>query len=175
MKNRFAFLLLLSFVACFYGCAGAVPSAEFRKPIADIHRLCRDDEATVNLVPADGVTMPVFNGQRLSNRLVEAINEMKAKSPCKTADKRSFVLKSKITRYDEGNAFARSMLAGLGQIHLDGDFALILMPAENEPVAEFTLGKAFAWGGAYGGSKNMQDIEPAFAQGVAAAIVLQAP
>jgi hypothetical protein len=174
MKKAFAFLLLVIYFTGFYGCAGSTPTAEFKKPIADIHRLCLNDEATVKLVVADGVVLNEVNRQRLESRLKEAINTNKKNAPCKTSDKRSFILDSKITRYDEGNAFARTMMAGLGQIHIDGDFALMLLSATgSESMGEFTLQKTFAWGGLYGGTTRIEDVEPAFAAGVAEAIVVQ--
>jgi len=67
------------------------------------------------------------------------------------------------------------MMAGLGQIHIDGEFALYLVSTENEFVGEFALQKTFAWGGLYGGTTRIEDVEPAFAGGVAKAIVAQAP
>jgi hypothetical protein len=174
MKMSFAVLLTVVSFAGLSGCAGSAPTAEFKKPISDIHRLCLSDEATVKLVAADGVVLNDVNRQRLESRLLQTINEKKKTVQCKTADKRAFVLNSKITNYDEGNAFARFMLAGLGQIHIDGDFVLNLLPSGNESVAEFTVQKTFACGGAYGGSTRIEDVEPAFAEAVADAIVAQA-
>ena len=75
------------------------------------------------------------------------------------------VLNLKLTVYDEGNRFARLMLAGLGsmQIHaqvelLDGDSARVLTAGE--------AGKTFAWGGVYGAVTGIEDIEKDFAKEV---------
>jgi hypothetical protein len=75
-----------------------------------------------------------------------------------------------ITRYDQGNAFARFMLAGLGQIHIDADVTL------QEEAAQSLLGtyevtKTFAWGGYYGMSTKITDVEEGFAESVAAVIL----
>lgn len=174
MGRILAVILSVVSLTFFYGCAGTAPTAEFKKPISDIHRLCLTDEATVKLAASDSVVLNDVTRQRLESRLIQAIYEKKKTAQCQTTDKRAFVLNSKITLYDEGNAFARFMLAGLGQIHIDGDFVLSLMPTENESIAEFTVQKTFAWGGAYGGSTRIEDVEPAFAEGVAEAIVAQA-
>ena len=174
MKISFAFLLSIVSLAVFSGCAGTAPSAEFKKPISDIHRLCLNDEATVKLVAADGVVLNDVYRQRLTSFLLQKINDKKKTALCQTSDKRAFILNSKITRYDEGNAAARFMLAGLGQIHIDGDFVLSLLPAGNESIAEFTVQITFAWGGIYGGFTTMADVESSFAEGVAEAIVAQA-
>lgn len=176
MEKGVLFLLLVLFIGGLYGCAGTIPSAEFKKPISDAYRLCADDEAEVKLIAAEGVALNDTNRQRLESRVKEAIAAKKKDARCKTNGKRSFVLDSRITRYDEGNAFARAMSAGLGQIHIDGDFSLLLLSASgNERVAEFTLQKTFAWGGLYGGMTRMEDIEATFAGGVAEAIVAPTP
>jgi|SRR5271169_562065 len=166
-------LLIVISLAVISGCAGTVPTAEFKIPIDNMNRLCNIDEATVKLIVSDGVTMNDFSRQRLESVLLQKINEKKRSSQCNTTEKRSFVLHSKITRYEEGNAFARAMLAGLGQMHIDGDFVLYLMLEESRTLAEFSVKKTFAWGGIYGASTRIEDVEPAFAESVANAIVAQ--
>lgn len=61
------------------------------------------------------------------------------------------------------------MLAGLGQMHIDADVALI-DPATDEQVAKYDVTKTFAWGGMYGGFTGIKDIEDGFAKAVASAI-----
>ena len=168
-------LFFVVFLASFYGCAGTIPSANFKKPLNETYRLCAYDEATVRLAPADNVTLNDISRQRLQNCIKDAINLKKNEIPCRSSEKRSFILDSRITRYDEGSAFARFMLAGLGQIHIDGDFDLLLLSqkdSSNESVAQFSLSKTFAWGGIYGGTTRIEDIEITFAGGVADAIIV---
>lgn len=74
-----------------------------------------------------------------------------------------------ITRYDEGNAFARFMLAGLGQMHIDAVVTLSDYQT-NQEVATYEVTKTFAWGGIYGAGKSIKDIEDGFAKAVAASI-----
>ncbi len=64
------------------------------------------------------------------------------------------------------------MLAGLGQIHIDGTVQLYQMP-EHKLIGEFDMKKTFAWGGIYGAATGMEDIETTFADGVAAAVTGQ--
>jgi hypothetical protein len=75
-----------------------------------------------------------------------------------------------ITRYDKGNAFARSMLAGLGAMHIDADVTLKDLKS-GEVLASFAVKKTFAWGGAYGETTSIQDVEVGFAKTVAASIL----
>lgn len=70
------------------------------------------------------------------------------------------------TTYDPGNSFARFMLAGLGQIHIDATVRVIDMTS-GAVVATYQVNKTFAWGGAYGGSVTIRDVEKGFAASVA--------
>lgn len=173
MKKIVLFLMVAGTLSFFYGCAGTTPSAEFKTPIDSMNRLCALDEAKVKLSAAEGVSINDIARQRLESVISQKIDEKKKNAPCKSSEKRSFLLDSKITRYDEGSAFARAMLAGLGQMHIDGEFLLTFM-LDERVLAEFTVKKTFAWGGIYGASTRLEDIEPAFADAVATAIVVEA-
>lgn len=70
------------------------------------------------------------------------------------------------TQYDEGNAFARFMLPGLGQIRIDGD-VLLLATDSDTVLAQYQISKQFAFGGLYGGTTNIRDVEKGFAKSVA--------
>lgn len=169
--KKLVFILSLTALAAISGCAGTAPTAEFKKAIAENYRLCVTDTAAVKVAASEGVVLNDVARQRLESRLKQTIEEKKKGASCKESRQRDFVLKSTITKYDDGNAFARFMLAGLGQIHIDGDFVLAMASKESETLAEFSVSKTFAWGGAYGGSTRIEDVEPAFAEGVADAIV----
>lgn len=69
------------------------------------------------------------------------------------------------TTYDRGNAFARVMLAGLGQIHIAANVRLIDATSGNV-AASYDVKKTFAWGGVYGGSTTIEDVEKGFAASV---------
>lgn len=70
------------------------------------------------------------------------------------------------TRYDKGNTFARAMLAGLGQIHIDADVTLA-DPVAQSVIGKYEVKKTFAWGGLYGGMTGIEDVENGFAEAVA--------
>jgi hypothetical protein len=77
-------------------------------------------------------------------------------------------LKMKIvfTQYDEGNRFARFMLAGLGQIRIDGE--VVLSDAQTgETLGRYEVSKQFAFGSIYGASTSIEDVEKGFAKSVA--------
>jgi hypothetical protein len=75
-----------------------------------------------------------------------------------------------IVRYDKGSAFGRFMLAGLGAMHIDADIILNDLDTK-QYLAKYECKKTFAWGGLYGGSTKIEDIEEGFSKAVAAAIV----
>ncbi len=70
------------------------------------------------------------------------------------------------TRYDKGDAFARAMLAGLGQIHIESN-VLLIDAATGRTVGTYAASKTFAWGGIYGGPTRVEDVEAGFARSVA--------
>ena len=124
------------------------------------------------------VELPTL-GQQQADALVLLAEIIKQKvdqrkvANAREGDKRDYELHLLVTRFNKGNAFARAMLAGLGQIHLDGTVTLLQLPDRTE-AGKFSLKKTFAWGGIYGASTSMEDIERTFADGVAAAVTGQA-
>ncbi len=79
-----------------------------------------------------------------------------------------------LTRDDAGNAFARAMLAGLGQMHIDGRLGL-RDGRDGRELGVFEVTKTFAWGGIHGAATGIRDLEPAFAEAVALAILGRPP
>jgi hypothetical protein len=62
------------------------------------------------------------------------------------------------------------MLAGLGQIHVDAE--VTLEDREHATViGKYDVTKTFAWGGVYGGSTNIRDVEEGFAEAVAKVVL----
>ncbi|MCX5809247.1 MAG: hypothetical protein NTX36_07740, partial [Proteobacteria bacterium] len=88
----------------------------------------------------------------------------------KTTDKRSYILNSRITGYYKKGQIARYFVPFAQGLHVDGDVVLILMPEENEPVAEFTMKTNLKHGHA-----GIEDAERVFARDIAEAIVVVVP
>lgn len=74
-----------------------------------------------------------------------------------------------VTRYDAGNAGARLLLAGLGQIRMDGD-VIITAPATGRLIGEYRVAKQFALGGIIGALTKIEDVERGFSKSVAAIV-----
>jgi hypothetical protein len=154
------------------GCAGTAPKPEFSRPVA-VARLAAVDAVQVNVTAAGDVQVLPAEQTRLAQKIKLRIDNRKLAQQL-PGDARNFELNLQLSRYDKGSAFARAMLAGLGQIHIAGKVRLYQMPA-HELVAEFDLAKTFAWGGIYGASTSIEDIENSFADGIAAAVTDEQP
>jgi hypothetical protein len=77
----------------------------------------------------------------------------------------TYKMKIHFTRFDRGNAFARFMLIGLGQIRIEGTVDLV--DAGGASVAEYKVSKDFAIGGVVGATTSVDDVEDGFAKSVA--------
>lgn len=76
------------------------------------------------------------------------------------------ILRGEITQYKPGSAMGRAMLAGVGSAHLD--FIASLVDAESDKeLVHFGGNKTWAWGGAMGMSKGVEDLEQNLAYEVA--------
>ena len=82
----------------------------------------------------------------------------------------AYKIEVSITKYDQGNAFARFMLIGLGQMYLDGTVEI----KQGEPpvvVRQGDFKKNYCVGGIIGGSATMQQtVLPKVGQAIADAI-----
>lgn len=147
------------------GCASSVPEPQFSQRIAPESRIAAKDEAKVHVGTASGVTMLEGEKARLGEKIRARIALRKGQTD-RAGEGRAYSVDVVVTQYEKGDAFARAMLAGLGQIHLDAEVKLLEMPAGKQ-VGAFSLSKTFAWGGAYGAAVSMEEIEDTFAEGVA--------
>jgi len=68
------------------------------------------------------------------------------------------VLRGEITQYKPGSDAARMMIAGAGSAHLDFT-AHLINGSSGEEVVSFSGERTWAWGGAAGASRGIQDLE----------------
>lgn len=153
------------------GCAGTPPRAKFSEPMVASSQIAASDKVDVQIEAAENVSLLPAGRDRVGEKIKAKIDERKVKNPA-AAGPRTMQVVLYVTRYEKGNAFARAMLAGLGQIHLDGTISVYQMP-DHALLEKFDLQKTFAWGGIYGSATTMEDIEDTFADGVAATVTGQ--
>jgi hypothetical protein len=156
---------------CLSGCAGTAPKPDFTHPIAADARVSAADQTAVDVDAAEGVKILPMERERIAQTIQQKIDQRKVTNPG-SGTTRSFAVALQLTQYDKGNAFGRALLAGVGQIHIDGTVQVYQLPDHNL-VGEFQLSKTFAWGGIYGASTSIEDIEGTFADAVAATITGQ--
>jgi Domain of unknown function (DUF4410) len=164
-------LSVLIGVTLIAACASTTPKAEYSKDITTQYRIDADDRPQVNVSANSGVEITDLEKQRIAQLITSDLETQRLHNAANN-DPKDCLVEVTITRYQKGNAFARAMVAGLGQIHIDANVK-ILAKANNEKLADFTLAKTFAWGGIYGASTSMEDIEKTFAGGVAASLTGQ--
>jgi hypothetical protein len=123
----------------------------------------------VGAATQDGVVMPQFQIDRLV-QLVKAEISKQSSQPIMKASTDGSSQAAKInivlTEYDEGSAFARFMIAGLGQIKLAGD-VIFVDGTTGQELGRYKVSKQFAFGGIYGATTRMEDVEEGFAKSVA--------
>lgn len=153
------------------GCASTTPKPEYSRQIVAEARVARADHAEVAIDAPQGVKILPDEERRLAEKIKVKVDERKVAN-LRGGDARSYEIYLHVTRYDRGNGFARFMMAGLGQIHIEGKIGVYQLPGHTL-VGEFDLKKTFAWGGIYGATTSVEDIENTFADGVAAAVTGQ--
>jgi Domain of unknown function (DUF4410) len=158
-------------IALATGCATTAPKAEYSKDLTTQYRIDADDQLHVNVTASAGVEITDLEKQRIAQLISGDLEALRLRNAANN-DPKDCIVEVNITRYQKGNAFARAMLAGLGQIHVDANVK-VMAGAGTQKLADFNLAKAFAWGGIYGAATSMEDIEKTFANGVAASLTGQ--
>jgi hypothetical protein len=158
-------LLVLTAAVILSNCAGTTPEATFTQPLAEGARISREDKVRTKVTSTDS-KMLATDQQRMGEKITSKVQSVASSRP---GAARNYELAVSINRYEKGDAFARAMLAGLGQIHIDGVVSMYQQPGKKK-VAEFNLNKTFAWGGIYGASVTMDTIEDTYAAAVAEAV-----
>ena len=168
------YVLLLGLVFSAVGCATSKGSYSLIEPPKEGVQFTKYTNLSVALSCNDEVPLTESDKARIL-KLIE-IN-MKKEGPTRfksvnsaTAQDNVLLATVNIKAYEKGNAFARAMLAGLGQMHIDAEIGLSDTQT-NERLAAYEVNKRFAWGGLYGGVTRIEDIEDGFAQAVVDAIL----
>lgn len=146
------------------GCAGSVAAPEVVRALpADQRANLRLGRVTTEA--AQGVAISSADTDRIT-QLVTAGIQAVAPGVLDGAAAQGKTMRIVITRYDEGSSGGRLMLAGVGQIRLDGDVTIVDR-VSGGTLAEYKVSKQFAFGGIYGALTSIKDVEKGFAQSVA--------
>jgi hypothetical protein len=167
-------ILLASFcilTACGPGSPGSMKALMAPPPDSTLDRYT---VLNIDVTESGGVTLLPMDRQRLLERIVR---RLQTKAPTRFAEINpsssngsSLHAIVQLVRYDEGNAFARFMLAGLGQIHIDAN-VFLEDPSNHAELRKYAVTKTFAWGGIYGLGTRITDVEEGFTEAVVSAIL----
>lgn len=149
-------------LASLSGCASTVPRTHYGVAPKSEHLLKGGDAPELNVL-ASSRDIPLVDVDRA--RIAEKIGRQ-FQAPLAAEARSPYRVEVLVTRYDKGNAFARAMLAGLGQIHIDAEVKVFQNPGDTI-VSQFTVSETFAWGGEYGASTTIVEVEDPFALAVA--------
>jgi len=160
-----SFLRLVAAVAALAlsACAGDVakPDLVIQDVPASEKAALRITDVTAEVAP--GVDMKPEEVARLIARVK---GELAARAAVGAAPQTARV-KLLLTKYERGDAFARFMIAGAGQIVIEADVAF-LDDATGQQIGVYKISKDFSFGGIYGASTSVEDVEGGFAKSVAA-------
>jgi len=163
--HYFGVALLAAMLA---GCAGSVSAPTAIQPLST------DQKAALHLsdISADADTGVAMSDGDFGIICQKVRTYIQAQSPGTFADSASsgsaLKLKIHFTRFDRGNAFARAMLIGLGQIVIEA--TVTLENGGGTTVAQYKVAKDFAIGGVIGGTTTVDDVEDGFAKSVATVV-----
>gem|GEM_PF-771377 len=167
-RNAVRVLPLFLLVACISGGCATSPGAV--SAIAPLKQGVNLSTYSSLAVEVQGAQLTPVDKERIRIRIVDAILKeaptrfkgINLPTPVPPTLRASVT----VTNYDKGNTFARFMLAGLGQIHIDAE--VVLRDQETgDDLGRFGVNKTFAWGGIYGAVTRVEDVEDGFASAVA--------
>ena len=158
---RFSLLLIILWSV---GCASDAPNVRYVQRMRPEVRILQNDEVHAAITPSLGVRISPYERDRFADQIVRAIRITAHGGARAPSD---YVIQVQLTKYNKGSAVARTILAGLGQMHIAGNVSVY---NGNVRISQFHLEKTFAWGGIYGGTTKIDDVEKGFAQGIAKAV-----
>ncbi len=160
----FGVAILLGIAAVLAGCADSVS-----KPVP-VLTMAPEQKSSLKISDvtaeaAPGVEMTQYDLDRITGKLKGELSLRAARIMAAEGDALdATTMKVVFRKYDAGNAFARAMLAGLGQIRIEAD--VLLIDAAGTTVGQYQVSKAFAFGGIYGAATSIEDVEVGFVKSV---------
>jgi uncharacterized protein DUF4410 len=167
-----SFVGILIAILLFTGCATSGGKPTYSKNLAPDSRIISADRVNAEVSAAGPkVVLTTADKERFSQKIEVAI---RTRAPQGARSARNYRVVVALARYERGSQFARMMLAGLGQMHVDATITVYSMPAKTV-VGAFNIDKTFSWGGAVGGMATIENVEDDFAKAVAEAVCAPKP
>jgi hypothetical protein len=174
MNKKYIRFTILLFSIILSGCAGTKGSVNLLDSSVSSSQLSKYTDVVINVNSTKGIQLSQFDKDRLTLKIEQ---EIKAENPSRfktinspSSGRKKLRAMVTIKEYEEGNAFARLILSGLGQIHIDADIMLSDYLSK-KILAQYEITKTFAWGGFYGAATKIQQVEEGFCKAVADSII----
>jgi hypothetical protein len=157
-------VMVLSMTGCATTSLVLKPSEETQAQLTRFKNLVVESSTSEGTAISEGVQnrMRDLIRTEIANQCRGRFENISAKPP----GSQDLVLHVRFTKYDEGNRFARAMLAGLGSMKIHAEIE-VRDPVSGATYCKGEAGKVFAWGGLYGASTGIEEIERDFAREVA--------
>lgn len=172
MNIRYFFVIT---VICSFllGCASSGGSHELLSTTFNSNQISKYSDLKISVDSKADAHLSQSDKDRLTYQIIKDIKEdvpLRFQAINQAPQNSGTLLASvEIKRYDEGNAFARFIFYGLGQINIDADIMLFDL-ATKQKLAQYEITKTFAWHGFYGGLTDIKDVEIGFCKGVSDSI-----
>ncbi len=171
LNNISKFLFIALTVIIVSGCASSKGTIRDIQKLPTTFDLGTYDYLNVDVSNAPKVEMYPYEKERIRSKIVSKLQSLEGTNfkDFNIDDLISGTLKLnvEITSYDKGSAFARFMLMGLGQIHLD---AIVEVFDESNLIGKYMVNKTFAGGGIHGGITTIEDVEEGLVEGIVHAL-----
>lgn len=168
LTQGFAVLLFICGLALLTGCG---TTALVHKPAESTSVFDPYQTLAIKSSAAQGVVVSDSAQDRVKDLVKENITNKYCSNrfqsiSTKEAGQDDLVLLINYTAYDEGNAFARAMLAGLGGMKIHSE-VIVKTGSSDNVISQAEVGKTFHWGGILGAATGITDIEKWFAEEIA--------
>ena len=153
------------------GCAGSVSRPTVLEPLPSQQQMALHVSG-ISADAANGIEMSDGDFGLICQKVRGYIEQQTPGVIVDPSTGQALQMKIHFTRFDRGNAFARAMLMGLGQIRIEATVSL--EDARGTSVAQYAVAKDFALGGVLGATTNVEDVEDGFAKSVAEVVKTKA-
>jgi hypothetical protein len=151
------------------GCAGSVSAPTPVQPLAADQRA----NLHISAVSADAAPGVEMSDGDLDMICAKVKSYAQTEAPGVISDAgQGLKMQLHFTKFERGSAFARAMLAGLGQIRIEATVSLV--DASGTTVGQYAVSKDFSIGGVVGASTTVEDVEEGFAKSVVEIVKVKA-
>lgn len=173
MKKQHFYMVIIFFSIFLTGCAGTKGGVDLVEPVVSESQMGKYTNLQIKVKSTD-TKMKKADKNRVKNLIKLEVNSEQPNRfksiNSKSSNRKKMLATVNITRYEKGSKFARFMLIGLGQIHIDEDIVLTDYFSKNK-LAQYQVTKTYAWGGMIGAMTDIKDVETGFSKAVASSIL----